>query len=83
MPGLGVVWATISSLRINPRFAMAFYNRGLVWAIKKDHDKAITDFTEVIRLDPKNVLCYNNRGFAWSNKKGNRSRANRRFSQRF
>jgi tetratricopeptide (TPR) repeat protein len=32
---------------------------GVRWRIKKDYDKAIRDFDQVIRLDPKDAAFYN------------------------
>src|SRR5262249_3873287 len=48
--------------------AEAFRNRGFAFSFKRDHDRAIADYTEAIRLDPKNSSAYFNRGAAWSEK---------------
>jgi tetratricopeptide (TPR) repeat protein len=45
-----------------------YYNRGLAWGKKGDHDKAIADYTRAIEIDPKYAKAYNNRGFSWYNK---------------
>ena len=57
------------AIRLDPKYALAYYNRGSPGSRKKEYDKAIADYTEAIRLDPKYALAYNNRGVAWSDKK--------------
>jgi hypothetical protein len=39
------------AIRLDPKFALAYYNRGRAWYFKKDHDKAPADNTEAVRLD--------------------------------
>ena len=36
----------------NPRFAEAYYNRGITYLEKKQFDKAISDFTKAIEINP-------------------------------
>lgn len=50
------------AIRVDPKFATAYNNRG--WALneKKEHDQALVDLDEAIRLDPKLAYAYNNRG---------------------
>lgn len=50
------------------------YNRGIEWAAKGDHDRAIADYDAAIRLNPRNSDAYYNRGTAWGNK-GDHDRA--------
>ena len=57
------------AIRLDPKYALAYNNRGFAWSVKKDHDKAIADFDEAIRLDPKYAVAYSSRGDAWYNKK--------------
>jgi tetratricopeptide (TPR) repeat protein len=53
------------AIRINPRFANAWSNRGLVRNDKlSDIEGAIRDFDEAIRLDPDDPDVYYNRGNA-------------------
>jgi tetratricopeptide (TPR) repeat protein len=47
--------------------AKAYFDSGLASLNKKEYDKAIGDFTEVIRLDPNNTLAYVDRGLAYDN----------------
>ena len=57
------------AIRLDPKDAVTFNNRGLAWYSKKDYDKAIKDYDEAIRLDPKYALTFINRGRAWGAKK--------------
>jgi len=57
------------ALRLDPRYAQTFYERGLAWRNKKDYDKAIKDYDEAIRLDPKYATAFYGRGIARALKK--------------
>src|SRR5262249_53959382 len=57
------------AIRLDPRFADAYYQRGHVWMAKRDYDKAIRDYTEAIRLDSQDAIYYSSRGYAWASKK--------------
>jgi tetratricopeptide (TPR) repeat protein len=48
--------------------ALDYYNQGVDWAKKGEHDRAIADFDQAIKLDPNYAYAYNNRGNAWQNK---------------
>ncbi|MGA2254920.1 MAG: tetratricopeptide repeat protein, partial [Thermoguttaceae bacterium] len=50
------------AIRLEPRKADVYRRRGIVLALKGDHDKAIADFTDAIRLDPKDAEAYCARG---------------------
>ena len=68
---LGIVIAVIAAVglsRNRTRKAAFYFNRGVEWTNKGEHDKAIADFTEAIRIDPKLSGAYSNRGSAWDNK---------------
>ena len=41
------------AIRLDPKYAEAYCNRGCAYRNKGDYDKAIADFTEAIRLNPK------------------------------
>ena len=45
-----------------------YWERGLAYENKGEHDRAIADFTEAIRLDPKYDIEYYGRGLAYENK---------------
>jgi tetratricopeptide (TPR) repeat protein len=59
----------------NPRYVVAFRNRGIAWSEKGDIDRALADFSEAIRLDPKAAASYYARGDAWSAAKPGMPRA--------
>jgi tetratricopeptide (TPR) repeat protein len=58
--------------------AQIAFRRGLFWLGKKDYDKAITEFNEVVRLTPKDVRAYTIRARAWK-LKGEYARASADF----
>ena len=53
------------AIRLDPKLANAYNNRGTAYRDKGDTDRAIADFTEAIRLDPKYANAYVNRGLAY------------------
>ena len=48
--------------------AIACSNRGVAWYAKRDFDRAIADFSEVIRLNPNFTNAYTNRSLAFREK---------------
>ena len=56
------------AIRLNPKLAIAFSNRGSLWTELGEYDKAIEDCNEAIRLNPKLATAYSNRGLAWIKK---------------
>jgi tetratricopeptide (TPR) repeat protein len=40
------------AIRLDPKLAEAYYNRGFSYAEKGEYNKAIADYTEAIQLDP-------------------------------
>ena len=68
------------AIRLDPKDAVAYYNRGLAYGNKDETDKEIADCTEAIRLDPKFALAYNNRGWAYA-KKREKAKAEADFEQ--
>lgn len=56
-----------AALALNPKSALAYYNRGNVYYAKGDYAAAIVDFTAALRLDPKLPYAHMNRGNALSN----------------
>jgi len=59
-----VIPACDEALRLEPRLAGAFYNRGLAKSKLDQHKDAVEDYDEALRLDPKFFEGYNNRGAA-------------------
>jgi tetratricopeptide (TPR) repeat protein len=55
-------------VRLNPRYASVYVNRGLAYYNKGDYERVIADSTEAIRLDPGKMKAYNNRGNAYFNR---------------
>src|SRR5262245_13135769 len=62
------------AIRANPRYAIAFYNRGLAYAAKSEWDRAVRDYDEAIRLDPQYTFAFLTRGNAY-HAKGDPDRA--------
>ena len=62
------------AMRLDPKNALAFANRGTAYGKKGDNDRAIADFNEAIRLDPNYALAFFNRALTYS-KKGDNDRA--------
>ena len=54
------------AIKINPKFAKAYNNRGIAYIWKKQYDLVIADFNKAIELDPKNGKAYNNRAIVYS-----------------
>jgi tetratricopeptide (TPR) repeat protein len=46
----------------NPRFALAYLNRGVAKKVSGDLKGALEDYNNAIVYDPKDALAYNNRG---------------------
>jgi tetratricopeptide (TPR) repeat protein len=57
------------AIRLNPRDAFAYKDRGVVRKAKGDLDGAIADYSEAIRLNPNFVIAYNNRAKVYDTKK--------------
>lgn len=54
--------------------AWAYFNRGMAYKRKGEHDRAIRDFDQATALDPKSAAAYLNRGYSYDSK-GNKARA--------
>jgi tetratricopeptide (TPR) repeat protein len=57
-----------AAIKLDPKLAVAYHDRGTAYGLRGDNDRAIADFTAAIKLDPKNAVAFNNRGFAYRNK---------------
>ncbi len=53
------------TLVINPNFAVAHVNLGIVDLRKKDYKAAIEKFDAAIKIEPESGEAYNNRGIAY------------------
>jgi tetratricopeptide (TPR) repeat protein len=53
------------AIRIDPKLAVAWSDRGLAWDVKGEYGRAVDDFDEAIRLDPQSSKAWNNRGLTW------------------
>jgi tetratricopeptide (TPR) repeat protein len=66
--GLGNFSAAVSdfnqTLKIEPEFVDAYYNRGLIYYQRGNHKKAIVDFNQALKYNPKLADAYGNRGLA-------------------
>ena len=52
------------AIRLNPNYAAAYNNRGLVKHALRQHEAALADYDAALRLNPNSVEAYNNRGLA-------------------
>jgi len=59
------------AIKLEPKYAVAYNDRGVAYAAKGDRDHAIADYTEAIRLDAKLANAYHNRGRAYRAKSEN------------
>jgi tetratricopeptide (TPR) repeat protein len=57
------------AIKLDPKYMLAYYNRGRSFHAEKDYDKALADFDEAIRLNAKAGHAYLNRGQAWMKKR--------------
>ncbi|MGA2259776.1 MAG: tetratricopeptide repeat protein, partial [Thermoguttaceae bacterium] len=53
-------------IRLDPKNAMAYNNRGVAYSFQGDDDKALADLSEAIRLDPKCASAYGSRAGLYS-----------------
>jgi tetratricopeptide (TPR) repeat protein len=56
------------AIEINPKFAEAYNERGVVYDDKDQFDLAISDYTKAIEINPKFAVAYNNRGGVYDDK---------------
>ena len=54
------------AIRLDPKNAQAYNNRGAYWHGKMKYDKALADYDEAVRLDPKNAQAYNEDAWIWA-----------------
>jgi len=54
------------TIRINPNYAEAYYNRGIAYQNLGEKQGAIGDYTEAIRINPSYADAYYNRGLIYA-----------------
>jgi lipoprotein NlpI len=64
MKNANVIGDLTDALKLAPQNAFLYYDRGTVYALRKDYMRAIDDFTHAIELDPQLAEAYYNRGLA-------------------
>jgi tetratricopeptide (TPR) repeat protein len=55
-------------IRLDPKNAQAFFQRGTAYHTEDDYDRAVADYTEAIRLDPTHWSAFMNRSVAYRQK---------------
>ena len=68
------------AIRLDPKYAKAYNNRGYTYTLKGEFDKAIADLTEAIQLNPNLAQAYCNRGLAYR-AKGDTTKAEADFAR--
>lgn len=53
------------AIELDPKYANAYFNRGIAYSNLKKYPEAIADYTKAIELDPKYADAYYNRGGAY------------------
>ena len=54
------------SIKLNPKEASAYFDRGIAYYEKQYYDRAVADFDQVTKIEPKNAQAYYNRGIAFA-----------------
>jgi tetratricopeptide (TPR) repeat protein len=67
-----------AAIQVDPKDAVAHYDRALAHSALKEFEKAILDYGETIRLDPKYSSAYNNRAWIWATCKDGKVRDGKR-----
>ena len=57
------------SIKLNPKEASAYFDRGIAYYEKQYYDRAVADFDQVTKIEPKNAQAYYNRGIAFAEKR--------------
>jgi serine/threonine protein kinase len=57
------------AIRLNPRYAAPYRNRGFTWLQQKEYDNALQDFHKAIAAAPRFAIAFVDRSIAWQNKK--------------
>ncbi|RME96410.1 MAG: tetratricopeptide repeat protein, partial [Alphaproteobacteria bacterium] len=59
---------------INPKYTLAYNNRGNIYKDRGDLNRAIADYTKALKYNPRYTLAYSNRGSAYEDR-GDHKRA--------
>src|SRR5262245_24444395 len=51
-----------TAIRLTPKLAVPYINRGNVYVAKGDYELAIADYTKALEFDPKSAVAHNNPG---------------------
>jgi tetratricopeptide (TPR) repeat protein len=54
---------------LNPKFANAYYNRGIAHGEQREFGLAIADSTKALQIDPQRAETYSNRGTVYADQK--------------
>ena len=58
----GAIKAFNEAIKIDPKYAPAYYYRGFAYSVQNKPDQAISEYTQVIQIDPKYKEAYYQRG---------------------
>jgi tetratricopeptide (TPR) repeat protein len=64
-----VVIGVAAVAKLDPKFSLAYYQRGSALYEKQNLDAAIADFGEAVRINPNFDLAFYHRGLAWRDKR--------------
>lgn len=54
------------AVKLAPKIAKLWHNRGLRWLAKDDVKRAIEDYSAALRIDPHYAVAWTSRGEAWA-----------------
>ncbi len=62
--------AVCRAIEINPRLAMAYHVRGLVWRVQRQHERALAAFEHAVQLNPSLAPAHAEIGFMRQESRG-------------
>src|SRR5262249_61406053 len=68
------------AITFEPRYVLAYNNRGSAYSSKGDLERAVHDYAQAIRLAPSDAAAYNNRGLIFA-RRGELDRAMQDYRQ--
>jgi tetratricopeptide (TPR) repeat protein len=57
-----------NAIKLDPKFAGAYYNRGVTYGKKEQYELAIADYSEAIKVYPKHADAYYSQGLTYGKK---------------